>query len=420
MPKIAKELTQLEINRLKPKHAKNPTKYAVGGVSGLHIQITPTNARSWLLIASYMGKRPEIGLGPYPEVTLKAARDTAREMKQQIKAGQDPLKLRRDAWQAGYLANLFEKTLLDAFEEFLPIKREQLKSEKYRRSWGEGLKTYVLPTLGSKTVSEITTAEVADTLLPIWNTKNATAEKLKQQLKDIFDYSIAKGYRKNGNPVSRDSNIKHILKTVPKTSHYPSPKLSDIHQWWSDLRQQKYNGALALQFQALTATRTGAVRCSTLDEFDFVDKIWTIQPTRQSSKIKAGEEPRRVPLTDAMIEIIDRVERCDGSLIVFPAPRGGFMSDAALVAVMKRIHAARIKIDGKGYIDPESGRPAVPHGLRTTFKAWSNEVSDYDDILSEIALWHNVGSRVRQIYARTDGVNKRRAMMDDWGEFINS
>lgn len=76
--------------------------------------------------------------------------------------------------------------------------------------------------------------------------------------------------------------------------------------------------------------------------------------------------------------------------------------------------------NGLVYVDPQSGKPAVPHGLRTTFKAWANEVSYYEDNLSEIALWHNVGNRVHQAYSRTDMVEKRRTMMADYGAFLLS
>lgn len=418
MPKVAKELTQLEINRLKPKHANRPTVYAVGGIAGMHVQITASNARSWLLIVNYHGKRHSLGLGSYPEVSLKVARDEARLMRQQIREGKDPIKLRNAARLAGHQANLFEKTLLEAFEEFLPIKREQLPSEKYRRAWGAGLKTYILATLGSKTVSEITTIEIIDALLPIWDSKSATAEKIKHQLKEVFAYSIARGYRKDANPVSRDSNFGSVLKSKPRTKHYPALNLHDVRQWMQDLRKKDTNAALALQFQALTATRTGAVIFATMDEIDLDTKIWTVQPDRKSSKIKAGGKAMRVPLTDAMIEILNKVDRRASNSILFPAPRGGAMSDATLGKCMRNLHTTKEKIDGKGYIDQQSGKRAVPHGLRTTFKTWANEVSDYQDNLSEIALWHNVGNRVHQAYSRTDMAEKRRAMMADYGAFI--
>ncbi|KEJ88454.1 tyrosine-type recombinase/integrase [Sulfitobacter donghicola] len=418
MPKVAKELTQLEINRLQATHERNPSHFAVGGVAGLHIQITPSNARSWLMIVSYGGKRREIGLGAYPEVSLKAAREEARAIRKDIREGIDPVQKRKDAWLALQHANFFGKTLIEVYEEFLPIKRQRLQSEKYRKSWGEGLKQYVFPLLGSKTVNDISTAEVGNTLLPIWHSKNSTAEKLKQQLKDIFDYSAAQGYREKANPVSRDSNLGHILKTIPKTSHYGSIRLSEISQWWADLCGRDGNGSLALQFQTLTATRTGAVRCATWDEFDFEGKVWTIQPDRKFSKIKAGDNPRTVPLTDAMIELVKRSDSHGNNNLVFPAPRGGCLSDASLSAVMKRIHEAKLKKDGVGYLDPQNKKPAVPHGLRTTFKTWANEVSDYEDNLSEMALWHNIGNHVHKAYSRTQMVEKRRDMMEEWHSFI--
>ncbi len=74
MPKKAPELSALAVKRLThPGHDNNAT-YAVGGVSGLLLQITPTGARSWLLRTTIGARRRHVGLGSYPEVSLAEAR----------------------------------------------------------------------------------------------------------------------------------------------------------------------------------------------------------------------------------------------------------------------------------------------------------------------------------------------------------
>lgn len=420
MPKVAKELTQAQIKNLKPKYDNKPTPYPVGGVAGLYIQITPNNARSWLLKTTYGGRRREIGLGSYPEVSLGKARDAARDAKIMIRKGEDPIQAKRELKKHILQAQLFEKTFTEAFEEFLPIKQSQLTSAKYREQWGDSVATYALPVLGNKAVSEITHTDVSEVLLPIWQEKNPTASKLREKLKAIFDYAIGKEWRTESNPAAKDGKLSMVLHSIPRHSHYNAIQLKDAQKWWTDLSARDGNSALALQWQALTATRTGAVRLATWDEIDTQNMVWTIQPGRESSKILAGEPAKRVPLTHHMLAILEQVESHGNNMLVFPAPRGGAMSDATLGAVMKKIHKTKEKLDGVGYIDAVTKQAAVPHGLRSTFKAWARELTTYEDGISEVALWHKVGSRVQQAYDRTDMLEKRRKMMEDWHNFLTA
>lgn len=129
--------------------------------------------------------------------------------------------------------------------------------------------------------------------------------------------------------------------------------------------------------------------------------------------MKASRE-HRVPLTDEAVKLMKALPRMAGSDYIFPAVRGGALSDAALSACMKRINEAR----PGGYVDPRSGRPAVPHGLRSTFRDWTAERTEYPRDMAEIALAHTVGSEVERAYRRGDMVEKRRAMMAAWGRFL--
>ncbi|GHH01534.1 tyrosine-type recombinase/integrase [Pseudodonghicola xiamenensis] len=163
-------------------------------------------------------------------------------------------------------------------------------------------------------------------------------------------------------------------------------------------------------------------------EVDFAAKVWTIPATRMKMK-----KPHAVPLSEAAVALLKALpnfeaDHKDPKALVFPAPCGGVMSDMTISAVMKRMHEAKAKKDGKGWIDPHvltqpedpaeepQPRPAVPHGLRSTFKDWATEAG-IDNIQSEIALAHRVGNEVEQRYRRTDLVEQRRAMMTAWAGF---
>ena len=104
---------------------------------------------------------------------------------------------------------------------------------------------------------------------------------------------------------------------------------------------------------------------------------------------------------------------------MFWAPRGGMLSDMTISAVMRRMNETSVKLGGPGWLDRVSGRPAVPHGLRSTFRDWVAERTEYPRDMAEIALAHTVGSEVERAYRRGDMLEKRRALMADWSDFLH-
>ena len=90
----------------------------------------------------------------------------------------------------------------------------------------------------------------------------------------------------------------------------------------------------------------------------------------------------------------------------------------ALSAVMRRIHADDVEQGGSGFVDNTSKRRAVPHGLRSTFRVWAAEKTDYPSDMAEHALAHAVGNAVERAYLRSDMVEKRRGMMEAWDRFL--
>ena len=423
MPKRAKELTQTQINNLQPKYDNKPTVYAVGGVSGLYWQITPSGkGRSWLLRAKVNGKRRDIGLGPYPEISLGAAKDAAREARRMIRDGVDPVEKRASDKQKWYEQNLFETTFGDALNEFLPIVEAELSSEKYRKQWAASVREYAIPVIGSKPVNDITSDDVLAVLKPIWIEKLPTAKKLQQKLKRIFDYCKASGYCKGDNPADWQGNLKFRLSAPAETNasgNHPALQERDAPRFWQALKNRNGMGADALRFQMLTATRSGAVRFASWDEFDLDERIWTVQPGRDQAKTKDWRDVKRVPLTDEMVEILNALPRRKGSEFVFWAPSGGPLSDATLAKVMRTIHEADVKAGGKGYVDARSGKCAVPHGTRSTFKGWVKDRTNFETDLVEAALWHELDPKYGMAYTRTDMLDRRRDMMSRWARFLS-
>ena len=62
-------------------------------------------------------------------------------------------------------------------------------------SWRSSLQRYAYSQIGSTPVDEITTADLARVLLPIWHEKRETARKVKTRLGVVMRWAIAEGHR---------------------------------------------------------------------------------------------------------------------------------------------------------------------------------------------------------------------------------
>lgn len=436
MPPRAKELTPAQIKNLKHPGGKHPVKIAVGGVQGLYVQITPNNAKSWVLRTRYGDwaetkladgtiqrgrKKREIGLGAYPDILPGAARDKAREAKDKLEAGIDPIADRKATQAALIAAQRKGMTFAEAFEGYAEKATAQFSTEKYKVQWRRSVEKYALPEIGKLAVQDVTLQDVQRVLVPIWETRTETASKLRQKIEGVLSWATVQGYRTGDNPARWKGNLEILFpapSSVAGAENYPALQLDDAARWWQALQGRDGMGAKALAFQALTATRSGAIRFATWDEIDLAAKVWTIQPGRQASKIPAKDAAKRIPLTESMIALLEALQRLEGSNLVFWAPRGGALSDATLGKMMRVIHEADQKAGGKGYVDEKTKEQAVPHGLRSTFRTWVQNETTFDGDMAEIALFHKVGNKVEQTYARGNMVEKRRAMMAAWGDFL--
>ena len=438
MPPRAKELQPAQIKNLTHPGGSRAVKVAVGGIAGLHIQIQPSGAKSWVLrtrfgewverkdaegnVLERCRKKREIGLGAYPDVLPGAARDKAREAKAMLERGVDPI-LERRANRAKLLAAARRGlTFTAALDRYAAEKTKEFSSEKYRKQWRATIDRYAVPALGDILVQDINLQDVLRVLQPIWTEKTITAAKLRQRIEKVLAYATVQGHRTGDNPARWTGNLDMILPAPSKVAgskNWPALSLDDAPRWWAALRKREGMGARALEFQALTASRSGAIRFLKWDEIVLEKRVWTMQPGRKSSKIPANGKAHRVPLTDGMITLLEALPRLQGSDFVFWAPRGGALSDATLGKIMRVIHVADQRTGNKGYLDAVTQQPAVPHGLRSTFRTWVAERTRFDGDMAEIALAHKVGSKVQQAYNRGDQIDKRRRMMAAWHGFLN-
>ncbi len=414
MPKRALELKSIQVNRI-----ATPGRHPVGGVSGLHLNVTDTGAKSWILRVMVGNKRRHIGLGSLADVSLAQARELAREKRKMIAEGIDPVEVRKEARALAVSQSEKGMTFEDAFERYFTEKLEsELSNPKHRAQWRSTLTTYAYPTIGDVAVNDISKEAVLSVLTPIWITKTETATRVRQRIERVLDWATAMGYRSGPNPALWKGNLQQLLPAPAKIKnvvHYPAIALDDVTRWFKILRTRDGVAAKAVEFLTLTASRSQEIRKAKWDEISFETGVWNVPADHMKAKIA-----HRVLLSKAALELLRKTPRFAGCPLIFPSPRNGEMSDATLAAVLKRIQKAETTNGGLGFVDPVSRRPAVPHGLRSTFRDWAAEKTEYASDLAEIALAHEVGNEVQRAYRRGDMLERRRDLMEDWAAFLRA
>jgi integrase len=417
MPRVAKELGPLDVKRANYAGGKGNTMLPVGGVSGLYMQITPTGGKTWILRAAMGGKRAEIGLGGFPTVTLAQARDKAREARDKIERGIDPMAERKAARAALAIAARRGMTFAEAVSKYLDAKLDAYRNEKHRYQWRATLEQLANPVLGKLPVAEITVQDVLQVLHPIWSDKTETASRLRGRIEAVLSWATVSGHRSGDNPARWAGNLKELLPAPSKVTvpgNQPALSLDDAPAWFADLQSRDGFGARAVEFLALTATRSGEVRGATWAEIDQDRALWVIPAER----MKMGRE-HRVPLPAAALALLKALPRLDGCALIFPSAKGGQLSDMTLSGTMRRIHDAEIEAKRPGYVDRVNKRPAVPHGLRSTFRDWVAECTTFPGEMAEVALAHRISNAVEAAYRRGNMIEKRRRMMADWAAFLS-
>ena len=366
---------------------------------GLYLKVGASGSKSWVFRYVGDGRQHDMGLGPYPDVTLAMAREKALEQRRLRLAGQDPMTERKRTRAQAQFAAATAVTFKDAAGRYIEGNRSGWRGEKQEAQWNASLRDYVFPTLGSLSVADIDTGLILRVLEPIWNTKVETASRVRGRIEAVLDWAGSRGYRSGDNPARWKGHLEHSL---PKPGRVKGPQEARYHAalpyaemppFMAQLRQANSIAAAPLEFAILTAARAGEVMGATWSEIDLQNKVWTIP----ASRMKASRE-HRVPLSDAAMAVLERMKRRGN--YVFPAGHGGRMEKWTAWRLLRRM-----------------GRDVTAHGFRSTFSQWAAEKTEYQFEVREMALAHSVGSNVERAYQRSDLFERRRALMDDWGKF---
>lgn len=374
---------------LEVKAMVDPGRYSIG--DGLLLVVNTGGSRSWLArVRDGNGRRRDIGLGRYPEVSLKEARDRAAGHRKTVRDGLDPVVEKRKAKQT---TPTFKEAAVRTHNE----RKDGFKNVKHAAQWLTTLEEYAYPSFGALPVDQVTGPMIVNAMKKIWLSKPETARRTLQRIGTVIAWAAAHGYREHEAPMLA---IRMGLPPQPKgkKGHAAIP-YKDAAAFMSELRvAEETNGRNALQFLILTAARSSEARGALWDEIDLEAATWTVPPER----IKMARE-HIVPLSAPAVALLKRLhdDRTD-SPFVFASYTKKQITDAALSKVMR-----------------EMGSTDTVHGWRSAFRDWGAEETNFPSEVLEKALAHQIPNAVERAYRRGDLLDKRRQLMDAWAAYLD-
>ncbi|MGB0901800.1 tyrosine-type recombinase/integrase [Halocynthiibacter sp.] len=363
-------------------------KHADG--KGLWLVKSRRDAGRWMLRLVVNGKRREMGLGPWPDVSIAEARERSALARRRLRDGVDPIQERKKE-----RGKVHRMTVAEAVQSCFTARQAELKNDGKAGRWLSPLNVHVLPKIGDMAVEDLDQHSLKKVLEPIWHTKSDTARKAMNRLNLTLKHTAALGLDTDLQATMKAQALLGKRRHVEK--HIPSLSYKDVPDFYTFLcEKSELTSVLALRFLILTVARTSEIRFATFDEI--ADGIWTIGADRT----KTGNV-HRVPLSAEALNVLHLARKSSTESLVFPTEHGKPMSDAAMSAFMKR-----------------EGYDARPHGFRASFRTWVEECTDTPFEVKEMALGHKVDMGVVGAYQRSDRLEKRAHLVQSWANYLSS
>ena len=378
-------------NALTPAFVRNVSRtgrYCDG--QGLYLDVRPTGSRGWVQRITIRGRRTELGLGGFPLVSLKEAREKAFANRKLARDGGDLLAEKRRAESM--------PTFAEAAGQVWNQLRPGWRSPQHAQLWLKSLERYAIPRIGEMPISEVTSADVIGILAPIWHDMPPTARKLRQRIRAVMEWAVAMDLRPD-NPCDRIGPVLGAQGGLVR--HMRALPHGEVASAIETVRASNARPVvkLAFEFLVLTAVRSGEVRGAVWTEIDRDAGVWTIPAPRTK-----GNREHRVPLCRRALEILEEARMLGrGSPLVFPGVRGKPFASTALSELLGELKIA-----------------AVPHGFRSSFRDWAAEETDHPREVAEAALAHKVRNQIEAAYRRSDLFERRRRLMNDWAAYLAS
>lgn len=376
--------------------------------NGLYFQISKAGVSSWIFRYKLQGKGREMGLGPYPTITLAKARELAADQRKVLAAGSDPLAARDEGREAKREAERQAQTRRVTFEslaiEYLNA-HGSAWSEKWRKGWLRKLELYAFPIIGKLPAAEIHTEQVLKVLRPIWATTTRTADEVRGQIEQVLDAAKAHKLRDGDNPARWRGHLDSLLSKVEKKKarqrqHFPAMKWKDVPTLMVKLALDESRASVAARLLILTGARALMVRFAKWSEFDLKAGIWSLPAERMKMR-----QAFNIPLAPEVVELLEALRSDEESSYLFPGQgKTGVM----------HANAIRNLLHGLGHDD------VTRHGFRSSFRDWASEYTQYPREICELALAHDERDQTEAAYSRSEFIEKRRALMADWAKFITT
>jgi integrase len=390
------------LSSLKVEKLRVSGLYSDGG--GLYLRVAPGGSKGWIFRYKRGPRQRDMGLGALHTIGLREARQQAMECRCLLRAGVDPIDQRDADRGRAKRAAAATRTFRACAKDYIAAHQPGWKNAKHAAQWPSTLEIYVYPVIGETPVQHVTTELVLQVIEPIWHSKTETATRVRMRIEAVLDWATAKKYRTGDNPARWHGLIGELLPApskVKRSKPFPSLPYSELPGFMERLRGIEAVGARALEYLILTIARTSQVTDMPWLEYDLEGAIWNVPFDRMK-----GGRAHRVPLPKDAVAVLDRVAKLRSGDLVFPGKkRGRPISTATMAKLLK-----------------DMGFPtgtATVHGFRATFKTWGTD-RGYPWEAVEMAMSHAVGNKVERAYLRSDLLETRRQLADDWAAYCRS
>lgn len=352
------------------RHRADPT---------LHLVVKPSGARHWVQRIAIDGKTNDYGLGGWPVVSLTEARRKALDNRRAVHEGRDPFSDRKQAKAP---------TFAEVVKRFVSTANWNAST---RDNNSGVLNRNVIPAIGKVKVSSLNAAAVINAVRAIATTSIVEARKSARLIKQVMDYAVANQWA-SINPVANGV----LLAAIPElkqhqTTHHTALDYGKVKDFLSRLNGSTVHAVL--RFLVLTGARSSEATGARWSEVDFDAGVWTIPADRMKTK-----KAHRVPLSRQALATLEGRKGLH-KVYVFPSDRTN-------------------KPLGREALSEHTRQSGITvHGFRSSFRNWAAETGrDYE--ATEKALSHAVGSTVERSYNRTDLLDARRQVMQDWADYV--
>jgi integrase len=360
--------------------------------------------KRWIVKVVRQGKKRELGCGSLATTTIRLARERRDLLMSQLADGLDPAEEKRKAREANAKPER-KRTFAEAAEQVLKARSTGWKKSWEDRSTSEAdwIKSYVkdAKALRSRPIDEIDVDDIKKVVAPFWDKgQHVTARRLLNRIELAIEYALAHGWRTGDNPAAW-RRFQFIAPAQPKNGkkHHAAVPWKDMPEFMAKLRAADSIVARCLEFLILTATRSGEARGARWTEVNMSTATWSIPAERMKA-----EQDHDVPLSRQALDLLRRLNSAgiqDG--LIFPSDvQEGPLDLTAILKLAKRL----------------GGEAMTVHGFRTSARTfWGDHGVDRE--LAEMNLAHRIGSAVAQAYNRTSLLERRRASMQQWSDFLD-